>query len=51
MIGFKKSLNCKEPRKSGMLKRKVINTTPLNTVGDANLLETTFSKINTMVIG
>ena len=51
MIGFKKSLDCKEPRKSEMLKRKLTNTTPLNTVGDADLLETTFNKINTMVIG
>ena len=40
-----------DAKKSGILKIKVTNTTPLKTIDDANLLETTFNKIKTIVIG
>tara|TARA_B110000008_G_C16872509_1_gene525385 strand:+ start:943 stop:1161 length:219 start_codon:yes stop_codon:yes gene_type:complete len=40
-----------DAKKSGILKIKVTNTTPLKTIDDVNLLETTFNKIKTIVIG
>ena len=47
----KYTLGITKPKKSGMLNKKVTNTTPLNTFLEANLSGSTFKTINTMVMG
>ena len=51
VMGSNKWPRFSDPKKSGILKTNVVITTPLNTRGEASRFGTTFSKINTMVIG
>jgi hypothetical protein len=50
-MGSNKWPRFSDPKKSGILKTNVVITTPLNTREEVNRFGTTFSKINTIVIG
>ena len=51
LIPTKYTFGITNPKKSGMLNKKVPKTTPLNTCYEASLSGSTFNTINTIVIG